>query len=341
MASTLISARLPPNIDPTKAQLAYGGRALPKLNEELNDSEVTTRQKALMALCDVVHNPEYVVQTIKCSIIESLKKLLKDEDAVVRMKATEVMLIISGHAVGRQSLIDEEVIEPLSKLFDDGCHDVRHNAHKTMEMISSAPPGPVGIVACDLIPVLIQKLSIEDYHIQLLILDSLHRCIRVNPQQALQHNGMAVFTSLLKHDLSTVRAKAAMDIKELSFPTEGKDKACEEGSIELLAGLLNDGSVDVRSQVCAALMTITITTRGKFTAMRCKIIPNLISLLQDPCVEVRLNALKLVTTLSETPEGRKQLLESLESVSALKDDDDSAAVRKAAKIAENSIMWKP
>ena len=30
------------------------------------------------------------------AIIESLKRLLQDEDAVVRMKATEVMLIISG-----------------------------------------------------------------------------------------------------------------------------------------------------------------------------------------------------------------------------------------------------
>lgn len=341
MATTLISARLPPDIDPTKAQLAYGGRALPKLNEELNDLNLETRQKALMALCDVVHNPEYVVQTIKCSIIESLKKLLKDEDAVVRMKASEVMLIISGHAVGRQSLIDEAVIEPLSTLFDDGCYDVRHNAHKTMEMISSAPPGPVGIVDCNLIPVLIQKLEVEDYKIQLLILDTLHRCVRVNAQQALEHNGMAVFTKLLKHDMNTVRAKAAMDIKELSFPTEGKDAACDEGTIEILAGLLTDGKTDVRAQVCAALMTITITTRGKLMAMKCAIIPNLITLLDDPSVEVRLNALKLVTTLSETPDGRKQLLDSLSLVTDLKADADSAAVRKAAQIAEKSITWKP
>jgi len=341
MATTLISARLPPDIDPTKAQLAYGGRALPKLNEELNDTKLETRQKALMALCDVVHNPEYVVQTIKCSIIESLKRLLQDEDAVVRMKATEVMLIISGHAVGRQSLIDEEVIEPLSKLFDDACYDVRRNTHKTMEMISSAPPGPMGIVDCNLIPILIQKLRVEDYHIQLLILDTLHRCVRVNSHQALENDGMAVFTSLLKHDMSTVRAKAAMDIKELSLPTEGKEKACEEGSIQILAGLLNDESTDVRTHVCAALMTITITTRGKLTAMECNIIPHLITLLSDPSQEVRLNALKLVTTLSETPKGRQELLQSLTSVTDLKADKDSAAVRKAALIAEKSITWKP
>lgn len=31
MAHTVISVKLPPNIDPTKARLAYGDRALPKL----------------------------------------------------------------------------------------------------------------------------------------------------------------------------------------------------------------------------------------------------------------------------------------------------------------------
>jgi len=240
MATTLISARLPPNIDPRKAQLAYGGRALPKLNEELNDVNLEKRQKALMALCDVVNNPEYVVQTIKCSIVGSLKRLLSDSDAIVRMKATEVMLIMSGYAVGRQSLIDEGVIEPLSKLFDDSCYEVRLNSHKTMQMISSAPPGPMGIAECHLVPVLIKKLSVEDYEIQLLILDTLHRCVRIDFTEALEHNGMAVYTSLLKHDMYKIRGKAAMNIKELSFPTEGKDKACDEGAIEILSELLTD-----------------------------------------------------------------------------------------------------
>ena len=32
----------------------------------MNDGDLKTRQKALMALCDVVHDPENVTQTIKC-----------------------------------------------------------------------------------------------------------------------------------------------------------------------------------------------------------------------------------------------------------------------------------
>lgn len=95
------------------------------------------------------------------------------------------------------------------------------------------------------------------------------------------------------------------------------------------------------SLIIFSLCSITITTRGKYLAMDCRIIPRLLRLLQDDTVELRLNALKLITTLSETPTGRAELLLSLPEVSRLKSDDVSAAVRKAAQIAEKTITWKP
>ncbi|KAF7480997.1 Hypothetical predicted protein [Marmota monax] len=64
MAHAQISKYLPPDINPTKAAIAYGCRALPKLNEELNSEDLLTRQKALMALCDLMHDPEYVYEAI-------------------------------------------------------------------------------------------------------------------------------------------------------------------------------------------------------------------------------------------------------------------------------------
>ena len=51
MADAKISMYLPPNVNPTQAAIAYGCRALPKLNEELQSDDLLTRQKALMALC--------------------------------------------------------------------------------------------------------------------------------------------------------------------------------------------------------------------------------------------------------------------------------------------------
>lgn len=55
---------MPPDIDPTKAAIAYGCRALPKLNEEMRSETLLTRQKALVALCDLMHDPEYVYEAI-------------------------------------------------------------------------------------------------------------------------------------------------------------------------------------------------------------------------------------------------------------------------------------
>lgn len=74
MAQPRISAYLPPDIDPTKAALAFGRRALPKLNEELQSPELLTQQRALMALCDLVHDPEKVYQAValgKWSVLTS------------------------------------------------------------------------------------------------------------------------------------------------------------------------------------------------------------------------------------------------------------------------------
>ena len=49
----------------------------------------------------------------------------------------------------------------------------------------------------------------------MLILDTLHRAMRINPKQALENHAMEVYTSLMKHSMTEIRAKAALDIKEL------------------------------------------------------------------------------------------------------------------------------
>uniref|UniRef100_A0A8C0BHR7 Radial spoke head 14 homolog n=1 Tax=Buteo japonicus TaxID=224669 RepID=A0A8C0BHR7_9AVES len=100
MAHARISANLPPDIDPTKAPIAFGKRALPKLNEELRSPELLTQQRALMALCDLVHDPENVYQAIGVGFLDNLKTLLLHHDSTVRQKTTEVLYIMALHNVG-------------------------------------------------------------------------------------------------------------------------------------------------------------------------------------------------------------------------------------------------
>ncbi|XP_041367854.1 radial spoke head 14 homolog [Gigantopelta aegis] len=340
MADTVISAKYPPHIDVTKTPLAYGDRALPRLNQELNDSNLLTRQRAVMSLCDHLHDPEHIAEALRCGIAESLCKLLSDPDITVRQKSTQCLYVIAGHAIGRDAFLDHEIIIPLSKLFNDQEDIARKNAHMAMEMVSETPPGAEGIVLAGLVDILVEKLQTELVEIQKIILDTLHFCMRVDTAKALDAGAMEAFTKLLTHQSHNIRAKAARDIMDLSVPLEGKNKAVEVQSVPLLVALLKDDQPDVQGNAAGALMSITITTKGKYTALAANAIQPLVNIVNSPVSEVRANSLKALTCLSEAPEGRKALLEVVDKIQE-RIDDPIPAVVKAATIAVKVITWKP
>lgn len=340
MATTRISARLPPNIDVTKAPLAYGDRALPKLNRELKDKELITRQRALMTLCDYLHDPEHIADALVVGVTESLKALLTDPDGTVRQKATEVLYIIAGHNIGRDAFLEHTIILPLSRLFDDQIDIVRLNAHKAIEMLCEFNPGADGVVQASLVPTLVDKLRTDKDEIKEYILDTLHFCMRLEQVQALIAGAMEAFTELLVHESPVIRAKAARDIMDLSVPLDGKNKACEVNALPSLVELLDDEDTDVRAKAAGAIMTITITTQGKYKAIAAQAIPKLVILVNDENSEVRLNAIKAITMLSEAPEGRRALLNH-EDMIKKRLEDESEAVINATNIAVKTITWKP
>lgn len=336
----VISAKYPPQIDPSRTPLAYGDRALPRLNRELNDTVLLTRQRALMSLCDYLRDPEHIAAALREEIPSSLKKLLLDPDLTVRQKSTECLFVIAGHAIGRECFLEEGIIEALSQLFDDQEDIARRNAHQAIEMVSETPTGAQGIVGAKLVPTLVEKLKTELDEIKELILDTLHFSLAVDTEAALSNDAMQVFTDLLTHDSVIIRAKAARDIMDLSVPLAGKDKAVEVKCIPRLVQLLADENPDVRGSAIAAIMIITITTKGKYTALEAGAIEPLVELVDDPCSEVRVNALKALTCLSEAPEGRKILLGHVEKI-GVRCNDPIPVVAKAAETAVKVITWTP
>ncbi|XP_008572731.1 PREDICTED: rhabdoid tumor deletion region protein 1 [Galeopterus variegatus] len=141
MAHARISMYMPPDINPTQAAIAYGCRALPKLNEELQSEDLETRQKALMALCDLMHDPEYVYEAINIGCLESLKALLKDSDHMVRIKTTEVLHIMATHNVGRDGFLEHDIIPALALLLNDPQRICRENLHQTYKQLAQLPSG--------------------------------------------------------------------------------------------------------------------------------------------------------------------------------------------------------
>ncbi|XP_077916253.1 radial spoke head 14 homolog [Halichoerus grypus] len=139
MAHARISMYLPPDINPAQAAIAYGCRALPKLNEELQSEDLLTRQKALMALCDLMHDPEHVYVAIDIGCLESLKALLKDSNDMVRIKTTEVLYIMATHNVGREGFLKHDVILALSYLLNDPQPACRENLHLALKHVAQLP----------------------------------------------------------------------------------------------------------------------------------------------------------------------------------------------------------
>ncbi len=216
MANCIITAHYPNQIDLTKTPLAFGKRAVPRLNRELNDNEsLLNRQRALRSLCDYLHDPEHIAVCIEEGIPRSLEILLSDADSFCRYKSAECLYVLSCNFNGRKAIVEQGVIKKLSVLFNDTDNMARKNSHMTVEMISELPFGAQNIVDLRLIKLLVEKLQSELDEVKLLILDTLHFCMQVDTVQALASSAMTVFTSLLKHQSKEIRAKAARDIFDL------------------------------------------------------------------------------------------------------------------------------
>ncbi|XP_069475951.1 radial spoke head 14 homolog [Ambystoma mexicanum] len=340
MAHAIISTNLPPNIDPTKAPIAFGERALPKLNEELQSEDLLTRQRALMALCDLVHDPEFAYQAISIGFLESLKTLLCDEDRIIRQKTTEIFYLLANHNVGRDGFLRSDVILPLSQLLDDPVDLCRVNMHKAFAMLSEFPYGALGLVQAGLVPMLVKKLETEVVEVQELILDTLHFCLNVEACEAIRAGAVSTLKAKLTHPSVAIRSKAAYALMGICVPLVGKQLVCDEGVIPILVDLLGDADAEVRANAAGALMYAIITTPGKFAALHSCAIPLLLPLVKDKLSKVRLNALKCLTILSETSGGRKSLLSQVEVLRELLEDPNEA-VQKAAAAALAVVQWKP
>ncbi|EOA96302.1 Rhabdoid tumor deletion region protein 1, partial [Anas platyrhynchos] len=374
MASTRISAQLPPDIDPTKAPIAFGRRALPKLNEEIQSPELLTQQRALMALCDLVHDPEKVYQAIQIGFVENLKNLLLHHDSTVRQKTTEILCIMAMHNVGRQGLIQKGVIPALAELMDDPVDICRKNTHQVFEMMAKLhevistqlhtenyccnPLKTVDpffafrslsthihhferaadILHAGLIPLLMFKLKSELDEIQELILDTLSNCLRVEASEALSSGAITILKEKLTHSSVTIRSKAAQVLLEIGTHPEGKIVVGEV--IPVLVSLLEDTDPEVQASATGALMFATIKPQGRFSALGAEAIPPLLKLVAGETSKARLSAIKTLTMLAELPEGCRKLLDHTDTFQQCL-NDPCEAVRRAAEIAIRVIKRKP
>ncbi|XP_036023882.1 radial spoke head 14 homolog [Onychomys torridus] len=341
MAHARISTYMPPDIDPTKAAIAYGCRALPKLNEELQSQNLQTRQKALVALCDLMHDPEYVYEAINIGCLESLKALLKDDDNLVRIKTTEVLHIMATHNVGRTGFLEHDIILALSHLLDDHQITCRENLHQAYKHLAQLPAGAQGIVNSGLIPSLVWNLHSEEEYIQEIILDTLAPCLQEDASEALDSHAVPCFKEKLLSENRQIRSKAARALIAISVPLEGKQQVWQHEVIPVLVDLLMDPDEEVQGNVAGALMHAAVTTEGKYAALDVDAIGPLLELLcSTTSNKVCLNVIKSLTMLAEAPEGRRLLQSHLPTLRVFLQHKNEA-VQRAVQIAIKVIEWRP
>ncbi|KAI9209588.1 armadillo-type protein [Polychytrium aggregatum] len=344
-----LAATLPPHVDPTKFQLAYGRRAVPKLISELIDEQLFERQRALVFLSDLFHNPENIASALHEGIVPKLTRLLGETDLTVKQKATECMRSLCSHAIGRKSVVDNGTLAKLAKLFDDADPLVRKQTHDIFCRVTSQREGSDSCLSFSLLPVLIKKVPTERMDIQVVILETLYNCIRHGstpwvPRDAVNNSALDIFTDLIQIELVTdVKVAACRCIMALCFHAEVKKLAVKNPqTIPRLMRLLKDIKPEVRAASAGAIMSITIDCDAKRILVRENAVPIFLELIQnDESQSVLLNVIKCITNCAEDYRGRFQLHSAIKKLENIKESSPNQQLREVAEKAIQVITWRP
>ncbi|XP_072242982.1 radial spoke head 14 homolog [Leuresthes tenuis] len=337
-------------IDPSRAPVAFGRRAVPQLFEELQQPEAERRLPALASLCDLMHDPERLYQTVNGGFLEQLRVLLRDEDPSVRAKTCELLHLLTAHSFGRLSLLASSLLPPLSELLDDPSSSCRRSVHRVLNRLARLPAGAEALLT--LVPKLMLKLRQEDEEeeVQVLLLSTLCCCSRISALPALASDGVVLMGKKLSHCSLNIRREAAAAMMALSVPEDGKRRVCEEQVLPVLVGLLQDGDVELQANAAGVIMNTVIITTGKHQCLELNVIPVLLQLLSDGQEEEErrsgrkalvLYSLRALTAVAEAPEGRRLLLEQLPLLVRRSEAEEDRDIRRAAQTAVKVVTWTP
>ncbi|XP_014827710.1 PREDICTED: radial spoke head 14 homolog [Poecilia mexicana] len=342
-----------PVMDPNRAPVAFGRRAVPQLFEQLQVQDPAHKVRALTSLCDLVHEPERLYQTVTGGFLKQLQVLLQDDDAAVRSKTCELLHLVMNHSIGRSALLASGLLPSLSHLMDDPSTSCRTNVHRVLSGLAQLPAGAEALLS--LVPKLMLKLRhLEEVRRekqeeeQELLLSTLTSCSRLDPLPALASDGVPILGQTLTHTSPSIRREAAAALMALSVPGDGKQQVCDHGILSTLLPLLHDRNLDVQTNAAGVIMNTVIIRPGKYLCLELDVIPVLLRLLSEEEDEERkkrrktlvIYCLRALTGLSEAPEGRVILSNELPLLERRSNEQDED-VRRAAQTAIKVVTWKP
>lgn len=324
-------------------------RGVAKLSEELKSSDNLVMQQALNSLCDVLRSPANISLATDSGVPESLIALTSHDLSSVRALATEVLLVLASHAVGRRSLLKVHAMAALvDRLGDTEEPHVRVLAHSVLSRCASQPDGAFRALELGLTATLTECAGREtSAEAATLALDTLHSCVRADPAPALAAGTLSTLKALLTHENAQVRAGAARDVAGICFSPEGKTQGVKLGMAEPLVALLTDVDAATRAAAAGAIAAAAITTEGKHAFVAASAPAALAaSLAQNEQDErVLLAVTRSMAVLADAPAARAFFAESVtllrELVDYRGDRLDPLAVSRNAQRAIDAITWRP
>ncbi|XP_036954264.1 radial spoke head 14 homolog [Acanthopagrus latus] len=333
--------------DPSRAPVAFGRRAVPQLFEELQQPDQDRRLRALNSLCDLMHDPERIQQTIRAGFLEQLKVLLEDEDPSVRTKTCELLLMLSCKYTASEALLSSSLLPPLSQLLDDSSSSCRRSVHRVMKQLSVWTSGASALLP--LVPKLMLKLNEEeDEEALVLLLSTVSCCSRVDVLPALASDGVSLLGQKLSHPSPNIRREAAAAMMTLSVCEDGRQQVCEQALLPVLVGLLREDDIEVQIHAAGVIMYVVVITPGKLQCLDLDAIPVFLDLVSKKKEEedrrrvLVMYSLRVLTALAEAPDGRRLLLEQLPLLVARSEaTEEDENIRRAAQTAVRVITWTP
>uniref|UniRef100_A0A3Q3AEG2 Radial spoke head 14 homolog n=1 Tax=Kryptolebias marmoratus TaxID=37003 RepID=A0A3Q3AEG2_KRYMA len=325
---------------PGRAAVAFGRWSVPLLFGQLDRKEGCL-VPVLASLCDLIHDPEKLYQTVTGGKVQNLQNLI--------CKLCRFCCYYNSECPRRQALLSSSLLPPLSEMLDDSSSSCRRNVHLVLNGIAQLPAGAHALLP--LVPKLMLKLSQEEEEeeVEVLLLSTLSCCSRVDALPALASDGVPLLGRKLSHSSPSVRREAAAAMMALSVPVDGKQQVCEEQILPVLVDLLQDDDLEVRTNAAGVVMNAAIITAGKSLSLELNVLPVLLDLLSERPEEEEerrrrkalvLYCLRALTSLAEAPKGRRLLREQLPLLERRTEDRDQDILR-AAQTAIRVVTWTP
>lgn len=173
----------------------------------MNSGSLHDRQKAIVLLVNLLHDPQTVAIAIRESAARFLAVFLKSTDQTSYQKATECIEIMSRHAVGRAMIIDTDIFDAISQFVVHPDEFCRLQVNRTILRISCSKDGVNKIHELGQFKVYMSIVSLEPSNIQVLLLETLRNCIRNTegdlPLLATECDSLRILTEIARSSLST------------------------------------------------------------------------------------------------------------------------------------------